>query len=197
MCISLYRKLSDRLCDWVWPHVTGSQVAAPDCQDYFRIEQAGNLDDVSNILATRQSQVDERVRIVESKLVVLLTLTSVLSAAVAASLVAATTLGTVKEDFKPFAWVAVFLVFYVAVQILCSLWATVTALMRRSFKQLSAEDIVPLDSETRDAYRVRLLLEPDQPLGNSSGRARGLYCNECAVAARRRPLHCLADYSLR
>ena len=157
MRISRKQELYSRICDWVWPHLTGDEVPAPDCQDHFSAEHAGTLVDIANILPARLAQVEDRIRIVESKLVALLTLTSVLSVAVAASLAATTTLGTVKADAKPFAWVAVFLIFYVAVQILRSLWATVAGLMRKSYKQLSPDDIVPRGGEASDAYRVRLL----------------------------------------
>ena len=49
------------------------------------------------------------------------------------------------------------LVFYVAMQILRSLWATVAGLMRKPYKQLSPAGIVPQDGEAREAYRIRLL----------------------------------------
>ena len=157
MCVSLKRKLFDRIPAWVWPRLTGDAVPAPKDENYYSAKHAGSLVEVSSILLSRLAQVEERGRSVESKLLALLTLTSVLSMAVAASLAAATTLGTVKEDAKLFAWFAVFLVFYAAVQILRSLWATVAGLVRRPYKQLSPADIVPQDGEANEWYRVRLL----------------------------------------
>ena len=157
MCVSRKRRLYDRIPDWIWPHLAGDAEPAPQEQDYFSAKHAGSLVEVSGILLSRVAQVEERSRSVESKLLALLTLTSLLSTAVAASLVAATTLGTVKEDAKLFAWFAVFLVFYTDVQILRSLWATVAGLMRRSYKQLSSADIAPQDGEANEGYRVRLL----------------------------------------
>ena len=121
------------------------------------MKSAVDVNEVNGFVSSRLSQADERVRTVESKLMALLALASVLSVAVTASLAAATTLGEVDEDAKVFAWVAVALVFYVAVQLLCSLRATVAGLMRRSYKQLSPEDMVPERSETSEMYRIRLL----------------------------------------
>ena len=109
------------------------------------------------ILATRLSQVEKRDHTVESKLTALLTLTSVLSATVTVSLVAAATLGNAEDIPGIFAFVAVILVFYVVMQLLCLLLATVRGLKRSSYKQLSLDDITPQDGEAREAYRVRLL----------------------------------------
>ena len=154
MCVSRKRKLYDRIPDWVWPHLTGDAVPAPKGEDYFSAKHTGSLVEVSSILLSRLAEGEERSKSVDSKLLALLTLTSVLSTVVAVSLAAATTLGTVKADAKLFAW---FLVFYAALQILRSLWATVAGLGRRSYKQLSPADIVPRDAEANEGYRIRLL----------------------------------------
>ena len=157
MRLSVIRKLYDRIPDCVWPHLTADVDPAPTDQDPFSAEHGESLDEITSILSSRLLQLEERNRGVEFKLVILLTLTSVLSTAVAASLAAATTLGTVEDDAKPIAWFAVFLVSYAAIQILRSLWATVDGLVRRGYKQLSPDDIVPQSGEANDAYRVRLL----------------------------------------
>lgn len=156
-CVSLKRRLYDRIPDWIWPHLKGDAEPGPRDQDHFGAKHAELLDEISRFFPSRLAQVEERVRSVESKLMAQLTLTSVLSAAVTASLAAAAMLGTVEEDARIFAWVAVLLVLYVALQLLCSLRATVAGLKRRSYRQLSPADIVPQDDETSKAYRVRLL----------------------------------------
>ena len=156
-CVSVRQRIHLRIWDCIWPHVTGDVEPCPTDQDYFGAEHGGSLDEVTRILSSRQVHLEERIRGVESKLMAQLTLTSVLSAAVAASLAAATTLGTVEEDAKPTAWFAVFVVTYTAIQILRSLWATVDGLVRRAYKQLSPDDIVPQIGEDNDAYRIRLL----------------------------------------
>ena len=156
-CISLMRRLCDRIPDCIWPHLEGPADPAPEDQVYFSAKHAELLDGVKHILTSRLAQVEKREQTVESKLTALLTLTSVLSAAVTVSLAAAATLRTVGEDARIFVWVAVFLVFYVVVQLLRSLWVTVGGLMRRSYRQLSLADIAPQDGEASEAYRVRLL----------------------------------------
>ena len=154
--INRKRQFYDRIPDWIWPHLTGDTETAPEDHDNFSTKHTGLLDEVNSIFSSLLAQAEERVRNVESKLVALLTLTSVLSVAVTASLAAATTLGTVAEDARIFAWIAVALVFYVAVQLLRSLWSAVAGLMRRSYRQLSPEDMIPEDGETSEAYRTRL-----------------------------------------
>ena len=143
--------------DWIWPHLEGDAEPHPQNRDYFRAKHAHLLNEMERILASRLDQAEERVQSVESKLMALLTLTSVLSAVVMAGLAAAATLGAVKKDDRIFAWVAILLVGYVALQLLCLLWATVSGLERKSYKQLSPDDIAPQDGEACDAYRVRLL----------------------------------------
>ena len=155
--MSALRKLYEHIPDYVWPHLTGDVEPAPEDKDLFSTEHGKSLDEISSILSHRLVQMEERVRSVESKLLALLTLTSVLSTAVAASLAAATTLGSIKGDAKLLAWFAIVLVFYAAVQILRSLWATVDGLVRRGYKQLRPDDIVPQRDEANDAYRIRLL----------------------------------------
>ena len=155
--MNLLRRLYDRIPDWLWPHLTGGEVLPPEEEDQFGIQHAERLADASEILTARLGQVDERVRNVDSKLVALLTLTSVLSTAVAASLAAATTLGNVDEDARLLAWIAVAVVFYANVQILRSLWSTVGGLTRRSFKELAPGDFVPRRDENGEGYRTRLL----------------------------------------
>ena len=157
MWLSVIRKLYDRIPDWAWPHLTGDAEPAPEDQDIFSVEHVDSLDEITSILSSRLVQLEERTGGVESKLLALLTLTSVLSTAVAASLAVATTLGSVKEDARLLAWFAVFLVLYAAIQILRSLWATVDGLVRRGYKQLSPDDIVPQSGEANAAYRIRLL----------------------------------------
>ena len=148
----------DLIKDWVWPHLTGEPEACPADQIHFSTEHQDLLDEVSRVLSSRLAQVDERIRRVESKLLGLLTLTSVLSVAVTASLAAAVTLGPTEGIVeKAFAWCAVMLIFYVPVQLLRSLWATVAGLIRRSYRQLSPADLAPQNEEDSHTYQTRLL----------------------------------------
>ena len=157
--ISLKRQFYDRIPDWIWPHLTGDTEPAPKDNDHFNTKHAGLLGEVNSILSTHLAQTEERVRNVESKLVAMLTLTSVLSVVVTTGLAAIATLGTVREEAetKIFAWVVVILVSYVAVQLIRALGATVAGLMRRPYRQLSPEDMIPEDNETSDSFRIRIL----------------------------------------
>ncbi len=155
--MTVTRKLYDRIPDWVWPHLTGDAEPAPKHQDLFSSDHRESLDGITSIVSSRLTQLEDRIKGVESKLMGSLTLTSVFSAAVIASLAAATKLGLIEEDAKPLAWVAVPLVFYTAIQVLRALWATVDGLVRRGYQQLTLCDIVPKSDETNDAYRIRLL----------------------------------------
>ena len=155
--MSLKRRLYNGIPDWIWPHLIEDVKASPYDQEYFSVKHGGLFDEVNGILAIRLAQVEKRTQIVESKLVALLTLTSVLSVAVTASLAATTTLGTVDGGAKILAWLAVCLVFYVALQLIRSLWATVTGLVRKEYRQISPEEMTPRHCETAAEYRVRLL----------------------------------------
>lgn len=148
------RRFCDRIPDWIWPHLTGDAEPQPQNLDYFSAKQAHLLDHVERILASRLAKVEERVQSVESKLMSLFTLTSVLSAAFIAGLAASSVLGAAEEAIKI---VAVFFVLYVVLQLWFLLRATLAGLERKSYKELSPEDIVPRDGEACDAYRVRLL----------------------------------------
>lgn len=152
----LARWLYDRIPDRMWPHLTGDEEPAPKDQDYLASEHIALLDEARGVLASRLAQTEERGRVVESKLTALLTLTSVLSAAIIAGSAAAFTIGRVEENAEIFAWAMMVLIFYVAMQLLRSLWATVTGLVRRGYRELSPGDMIPGDGETSNAYLTRL-----------------------------------------
>ena len=152
------RRRRNLIPDWLWPHLTGPPEACPSEETYFSKEHHSLLEDVDRVLPSRLSQTEERVRIVEAKLLGMLALTSVLSAAVTASLVGAFTLGPTEGKTETIlASCAVLLIFYVAIQLLRSLWATVAGLIRRSYRQLSPVDLAPQAGEDSQSYRLRLL----------------------------------------
>ena len=156
-CLSQMQRLCDRIPDWIWPHLTGNAEDPPEYEERFSTKHTESLTEAENVLQNRQNQVAERIRSVESKLIAMLTLTSVLSAVIGASLAATTALGKVEAETEVFAWAAVILVTYVSFQVLRALWSTVAGLTRRSYKQLSLIDIVPQGEETAETYRIRLL----------------------------------------
>ena len=156
-CVSRTRRFCDLILDFIWPSLRGPAGCEPRDQDHFGAMPAELLDEAGRILASRLAQVEKRGQTVESKLIALLTLTSVLSAAVIVSLAATTALDKAKEIPSIFACVAIIVVFYLVVQLLCLLLATVRGLERRSYRQLSLADITARSSETSEQYKVRLL----------------------------------------
>lgn len=147
----------NNIVDWVWPRLSEKPIPSPDEQLLITITDEALLDEIENTVEKRTSQVDERLRNVETKLVALLTLTSVLSAAVTASFAVASTM-QIQKDFPIVpVWITIALVFYIALNLLRSLWATVSGLMRRGYKQLTCKDIIPKDKEDKIRYKARLL----------------------------------------
>ena len=114
---------------------------------------------IEGSIRTLAEQAEERFRTVERKLIALLTLTTVLGAAVAASLVAVATLDRVKDSWTTNIAIvpAIIVVFYILIQILCSLLATLRGLTREGYRQLTPKGITPRAGENSDTYRIRLL----------------------------------------
>jgi len=151
------KRCINRVPDWIWPHLTGEPVPAPDEQRSVETGDKVLLEAMEHVLEKRISQVDERLRTVETKLVALLTLTSILSAAVTASFAAASNV-VIQKDFRSVpVWITLALLIYLAFNLLRSLWATVSGLMRRGYKQLACKDIVPRDEEDHVNYTARIL----------------------------------------
>ena len=149
----------DNAVDWIWPRLTGKPKPSPDEHLVITTTDEDLLHEIENAVDKRTGQVDERLRTVETKLASLLTLTSVLSAAVTAGFVAASTMQLQKGFPIIPVWITLILVFYIAMNLLRSLWATVTGLIRRGYKQLTCEDIIPKDKEDHLCYKTRLLNE--------------------------------------
>ncbi len=163
--IDLVKSVYDRVPDWIWPHLTGDEIPEPPDKDTFNTDHAHLVDEVGSIVAYRLSQAEEHSRTVDTKLASMLTFTSVLSAALIGSLAAATTLGrTQNEDRLLPACVvtavlvgALLLVIYVIAQIIRSLQAAVRGLRRREYRRLGIDDFVPVEFESSNEYRIRLV----------------------------------------
>ena len=150
-------QLCNLIPDWIWPHLTGASDSEPEDKQHFTDSRTELLDEASRILYSCLAEAEERSRTVESRLVPLLTMTSVVYAFVTAGLAIIATVDMVEGHAT--IWVIIALIFgsYVALQLVRALWATVDGLMRRSYKQLSMADIVPEENESAGAYRIRLL----------------------------------------
>ena len=149
-------KLSNRVLDLVWPHLTGEPEPPPqpDTFDSKSIDQAV-LAHAEMELREREAQVTERARNVDTKLAAMLTLTSVLSAVSIAGLTVAWAADLDGLSKTPM-YVGLLCLFYIAIQLIRSLWTTVGGLMRRDYKQLNSEQIDPKQGENEMSYRSRL-----------------------------------------
>ena len=154
-----------RIPDWLWPHLTGDEIPAPNDQDCFGEQHIDLVDCVGQIITFRLTQAEDRSKTVDSKLASLLSFVSVLTAAVVGSLAVATTLGEAQlrvvshpgiDTVLSFS-VPVLLLIYFIVQIMRSLYATVGGLRRRGYRQLSRADFAPSDGESGNEYRARIV----------------------------------------
>ena len=147
------------MTDWIWPRLKGKAEASPDDRCYFDSSHAELVPAIESNIRTLAEQAEERFRTVERKLIALLTLTTVLGAAVTASLLGVAVLDQVRDSWytRGGTAVAIIMVSYILAQILCSLMATLRGLTRRGYRQLAPNIIIPLSGETGDAYRIRLL----------------------------------------
>ena len=147
------------MADWIWPRLEGKAEEEPDSQCYFDSRHAELVPVIESSIRTLAEQAEERFRTVERKLIALLTLTTVLGAAVTASLLGVTVLDQVRDSWytRSGTVVAIILVSYILVQILRSLMVTLRGLTRRGYRQLVPSQIIPISGETGYAYRIRLL----------------------------------------
>lgn len=153
------KKWFDQVPDWLWPHLTGEPHSPSSDEPELSPCDESLLNDVEHILGKRMAQVDERLRNVETKLLALLTLTSVLSAAITATFTVALNMN-IPDDFPHVLfWLILILVFYITINLLRSLWATVSGLIRRGYKQLHWKEIVPREREDSKSYKMRILTQ--------------------------------------
>lgn len=152
------RNCYDRIPDWLWPHLTGRPIPAPaDSRLLAKPYGGAMLEAVERVASRRVDSVGERLRAVETKLLALLTLTSILSAGVSAGLVAASTMVIDKDFPRVLVWISCALIVYLGANLLCALWATVGGLTRRSFGYMAYKDIAPRADEDTCGYRARLV----------------------------------------
>jgi hypothetical protein len=150
------RKHFDWLPDFIWPHLTGEAERPPSEDEFLRdnIDPA-TLRAAEIELKDRDAGVHERARNVETKLISLLALTSILAVGTSGSLTVASAANLDNLPYFPLV-VGLPIVFYISIQLILSLWATVEGLMRRNYKGLSENEIDPRPGESENDYRMRL-----------------------------------------
>jgi len=155
----LLKEWYDRIPDWLWPHLTGEPPSAPDEQRLPGAPDVPLLEAMERSLQGRLNQVNDRLHTVEAKLVAQLTLTSVLTATVTAGFAVASAMKIQKGFSSVPVWIAFVLASYLTANLLRSLWATVSGLMRRGYKEIPYGELVPRAQEDQTTYRYRILCQ--------------------------------------
>ncbi|MCZ6866311.1 MAG: hypothetical protein O7E55_03140 [Chloroflexi bacterium] len=157
----LQNGLMDKRLNWIfdlfWPRLTGNP-ECPPCDKSLNVSQS-NIQLLSVIdaeLKERTSQAEERIRTVDAKLIVLLSLASVLSG-ILISAVTIVLIGTLDNIATAHFIILLTLIPYVIVQLLNSLLSTVSGLERKSYKQLSRQDMDPLAKDNPSDYHLRII----------------------------------------
>ncbi len=150
------KKLIDQSMDCVWPRITGPQEKPPEFDEQPHVISRQLLDAVEKILIQRMVQAENRSVAVDRKLLSLFRLTSLLATLTAVALAgAAGFIPTNKGAEQAFVWVAVGLILYAMIQLICAVRATIQGLEASGYASQSKETILPLDRERTLAYRRR------------------------------------------
>lgn len=140
----------------IWPRLTGPEPSCPKPKCFIRDNNQVALSEVAQIVSHRLEQSKQRQKTVETKLISLFTLTSVLSVVITAALTAVATIGTIDEEIKIYIFGSALLIGYIAIQIARALWCTISGLTRRKYTQLSSSQITPKCGEIQQNYQIRL-----------------------------------------
>ena len=137
--------------DLIWPHISGGAEEAPTARWSVELEF---LDQVERHLDTSESKQRETIRAVESKLMALLTLASVLSAVTIGSFTFVATFAKLSELPQIPTLVAALLIFYIMLQLWRALWCAVAGLTRRGYKEANLHPPPFEGIVTVNKYRV-------------------------------------------
>jgi len=157
--------------DLLWPRLTGAPQEPPSKEFPLNARDQPMVEAIERAVERRLGRADDRLRTLEAKLAAQLTLTSFLLAPVSAGFVA------VSSTFLPHGWRRPIWCFllgvlcYLVAQLVCSFRATLSALHRREYYELSHDYIIPSDDEDDLTYRTRIL----------SQHLKNLHRNEHAV----------------
>ena len=150
------KKIYEKIPDWIWPHETGETEPAPTAEFPLDTDEIALITATKEVINERLAQVDERIRNVETKLIALLALASVLSAVITAGLGFTTTMNGLADYPQVPMYIAMLFVFYISINLICSLLATVKGLKRRDYKQLILSSIMPKQTEDEKTYKIRI-----------------------------------------
>lgn len=152
------------ILDRIWPQIYGKE-EKPE-QTTPEIPDIDYLDRVEKEVENLVVQEDERVRIVDRKMVSLMTFGSVASSVIIAGTIGAATLNipTNAWGLKVLATIAVTFSIYIAVQLLNVVVNVTAGLSARAYKTQKIESAIPEEGETMEAYQRRLTMSKIQIL---------------------------------
>ena len=150
--------------DRIWPRIYGNE-AEPD-QTPSGIPDIAFLDRVEKEIENLVVQEDERVQIVDRKMMSLMTFGSVASSVIIAGTIGAATLNipTNAWGLKVLATIAVTFSIYIAVQLLNVVVNVTAGLSARAYKTQKIESAIPGEGEKTEAYQRRLIISKVQIL---------------------------------
>lgn len=148
--------LKDQAIDFIWPRLTGPQEKPPELDEQPHVISGELLEVVEKILVHRMVQAENRTVTVDRKLLSLFRLTSLLATLTAVTLAgAARFIPTNKGAEQAFVWVAIWLILYAMIQLICAVNATIQGLEASGYASQTKGTILPLDRERALAYRRR------------------------------------------
>ena len=145
--------LYDTLLDLVWPRLVGDP---PKCPEPRCLLELSFVDQLEHHLDRSENRQRESIRSVESKLIALLTFSSILSVAVVAGLTFVSNSSESDDFVRLPSVIVIVIVFYIAIQLLRSLWCVVGGLRRRGYSDISADALLANAGESSEEYRIRV-----------------------------------------
>ena len=143
--------------DRIWPRIYGNE--AKQEQTPPEIPNIAYLDRAEKEVENLVVQEDERVRIVDRKMMSLMTFGSVASSVIIAGTIGAATLNIPTNAWvlKVLATIAVTLSIYIAVQLLNVVVNVTAGLSARAYRTQKIESAIPKEGETAEDYQRRLI----------------------------------------
>ena len=153
---ALLKYLKNQAIDLIWPRLIGPQEKPPELDEQPHVISRELLEVVEKILVQRMVQAENRMVAVDRKLLPLFRLTSLLATLTAVSLAGAAGLIPTNEGAEQaLVWVAVCLILYGMIQLICAVNATIRGLEASRYASQTKESILPLDRERTLSYRRR------------------------------------------
>lgn len=148
-----FGELCDALLDFVWPRLVGDPPKGPEPRC---LVESSFVDQLEHHLDRSEDRERESIRSVESRLIALLTLSSIPSVAVVAGLTFVFNFSESDDITRLPAVLVIVIVSYIAIQLLRTLWCALGGLTRRGYSEISADALLANESESCEEYRIRV-----------------------------------------